>query len=244
MKSKTLMGIIMIIIGAAIMIIGIIMVASKDKNAEQSSIMVTINNDGSGYQEYNKDLSSQDKSHKEQYHNMGSPSGQQYEESIVSPSKVKGNNFEDFVANLLADWRLSLITRTRDDASSAGVVPESSLNPDLHVRQKRNQGSIDYYLECKYRSKWDDGVVKFEKWQIDRYHEFQRKENRKVIIALGVGGSPSKPQTFMLVPLDSVRNQTIRKIDTKYVVQPNPSALIEYMNSYFTTVFDKAKEKK
>lgn len=239
------MGIILIIIGFAVMVVGIVMVASKSKDSQSNEVSTPIiaNNEASlpihsseaGTDQCIKSDKIEDSVVKE---------ASAINTQEIDPSKAKGNSFEDFVVNLLADWRLTLLDRTQDAVSSAGVVAESSKNPDLHVSQKRGNGTIDYYIECKYRSRWDDGKVHFEKWQIDRYHEFQRKEKRKIIIALGVGGTPSSPLTFMLVPLDSLKKSAVRKIDTQYVVQPNSSALIEYMNSYFTTVFDKAKSKR
>lgn len=159
-------------------------------------------------------------------------------------NKTKGDAFEDFVVNLLADWRLKLLDRTQDHKSTAGVVAESSKNPDLHVEQKRGKGEIDYYIECKYRSRWDKGAVNFEEWQLNRYRQFQRSQRRKVLVALGVGGSPSSPATLRIVPLDSLVNNSIREIDTKYAVQPTSSGLVEYMDRYFTDVFKAAKGKK
>lgn len=52
-------------------------------------------------------------------------------------NKEKGNAFEDFVVNLLADHRFTLLERTQDAVSSAGVYAQSCKNPDLHVQQKR-----------------------------------------------------------------------------------------------------------
>lgn len=161
-----------------------------------------------------------------------------------NPNKVKGDVFEDFVVNLLADWRLKLLDRTQDHKSTSGVVAESSKNPDLHIEQKRGKREIDYYIECKYRSNWDNGKVIFEDWQLDRYRQFQRSQRRKVIVALGVGGSPSSPSTLRLVPLDSIKNNYIREIDTKFAVQPKTAAFVEYMNTYFTDVFKVTKERK
>lgn len=158
--------------------------------------------------------------------------------------KAKGDAFEDFVVNLLAEYRFRLLDRTQDAVSSAGVIAESCKNPDLHVQQNRGKSEIDYYIECKYRSHWTDNVVTFEEWQIDRYRQFQRDNHRKVIIALGVGGTVDAPNTFRLVPLDSMRNNKIRKIDTKYAVEPTPSALYDYINNYFTRVFRKTKTDK
>lgn len=158
-------------------------------------------------------------------------------------NKDKGDAFEDFVVNILADWRLSLLDRTQDKKSSAGVIAESSKNPDLHVQQKRGKGSIDYYLECKYRSHWNEGAVTFEEWQLNRYRQFQRSHRRKVIITLGVGGTPSSPATLRLVPLDSIKTNSIREIDTQFAVSPTSSALVDYMDNYFTGVFKKSKKK-
>lgn len=170
-------------------------------------------------------------------------STQSTEEKIQS-SKEKGDFFENFVCNLLADWRLKLLDRTQDKVSTAGVVAESSKNPDLHIQQKRGNADIDYYIECKYRSRWHDGIISFEEWQINRYRQFQRENRRKVILAVGVGGSPSAPATLMLVPLDSLKNNGVRKIDTQYVVSSNSDAFVEYMNNYFSTVFKNARANK
>lgn len=165
-------------------------------------------------------------------------------ETSTDTNKAKGDAFEDFVVNLLADWRLKLLDRTQDHKSSAGVVAESSKNPDLHIEQKRGKSEIDYYIECKYRSRWDKGAVNFEEWQINRYRKFQRDSHRKVVVALGVGGTPSAPATLRLVPLDSITNNSIREIDTKFAVQPTSAALIDYMNNYFSSVFKASKERK
>lgn len=158
-------------------------------------------------------------------------------------SKEKGDAFEDFVVNLLADWRLKLLDRTQDRVSTAGVVAESCKNPDLHILQKRGKSEVDYYLECKYRSRWNNDEIEFEEWQIKRYKQFQRDNRRKVIIALGVGGSPSNPATLMLVPVDSIVNSSIRKIKTQFAIQPTSDALVSYIDNYFTEVFRKSASK-
>lgn len=166
-------------------------------------------------------------------------------ESKAKTSKEKGDEFEDFTVNLLADWRMKLLRRTQDKMSSGGVVAESCKEPDLHIEQKRGNSKVDYHLECKYRSKWTDNSVTFEDWQIKRYREFQKTQKRKVLIALGVGGLPSKPQTFMIVPLDSIKDNVIRKIDVgKYAVSPTSDGLAEYIDHYFDEVFASARGKK
>lgn len=164
--------------------------------------------------------------------------------AVEDYAHTTGGAFEDFVVNLLADWRLKLLDRTQDAVSSAGVVAESCKNPDLHVQQRRGKSNIDYYLECKYRSHWDGGKVTFEDWQVKRYRQFQYDNRRKVVIALGVGGKPSAPSTFMLVPLDSLKGYSIRRIDTEFVVEPTSSNLVEYMDNYFSNVFAATRSRK
>lgn len=231
--NKRNMGIILIVAGAILLVCGIVMVSANQHNAiepanTQPKVVVvgkhihdTITSPTAVKNSVSRSLES--------------------EEQTVDKSKEKGDAFEDFVVNLLADWRLKLLDRTQDAVSTAGVVAESCKNPDLHVQQKRGKSEIDYYLECKYRSQWKDGAVTFEDWQLDRYRQFQRDNRRKVIFALGVGGTPSAPASFMLVPLDSVKGTSIKQIKTEFAVEPSSSALVEYMNNYFSKVFSKAK---
>ena len=165
-------------------------------------------------------------------------------EGQAMTSKEKGDEFEDFTINLLADWRMKLLRRTQDKMSSGGVVAESCKEPDLHIEQKRGNSKVDYHLECKYRSIWTNEAVTFDDWQIKRYREFQKAQKRKVLIALGVGGTPGKPQTFMIVPIDSIKGNTIRKVDvSKYAVSPTSDGLAEYIDHYFDEVFASARRK-
>lgn len=232
--NKHNMGIILIVVGAILIISGIILISTKhnlpEYTAPEPQVVVV-------------EKHIRDTLIVSTVVEKSEPRPVQREQPTVDQSKAKGDAFEDFVVNLLADWRLKLLDRTQDAVSTAGVVAESSKNPDLHVQQKRGKGNIDYYLECKYRSRWNDGTVTFEDWQLDRYRQFQRNNRRKVVFALGVGGTPSNPATLMLVPLDSVKGNTIKQIETEFAIEPSPSALVEYMNSYFSKVFYKAKQK-
>lgn len=230
----------MIVLGATILIFGVVLVASKStKDKQPLKQNITTPTEAASKQEINEALAIQTNPDKRTGKALSKK-----EENSVESSKDKGDAYEDFVVNLLADWRLTLLDRTQDAVSSAGVVAESCKNPDLHIQQKRGKGSIDYYLECKYRSNWKDGKVTFDNWQLDRYRQFQRDNKRKVIFAIGIEGTPSAPSTFMLVPLDSIIGNSVKQISTQYAVQPNSSALVEYIDNYFTTVFEIAKNRK
>lgn len=236
---KKTMGIILIIIGVVLLIVGIVLLASKSNGIEEQQKEHNLQPEVVVEKEVHDTVIVQSVPEVRVVNDLPKKS-----EQLNDISKMKGDDYEDFVVNLLADWRLKLLDRTQDAVSSAGVVAESCKNPDLHVQQKRGKGSIDYYLECKYRSHWNDGQVVFDDWQLDRYRQFQRDKKRKVIFALGVGGTPSTPSTFMLVPLDSVNGNTIKQIYTQFVVQPTPTGLVEYMENYFSEVFEVAKERR
>lgn len=233
------MGIILITVGTVLIIIGIIVLTPKksiereELDAVNLATLTTIPSDTTSIKKTEADSILEQPEANPTIVTTHDP---------LSP-KEKGNQFEDFVADLLADWRVKLLDRTQDRMSPAGVVAESSKNPDFHISQKRGKTTIDYYIECKYLSHWNDDKIQFEKWQIDRYKEFQKDQRRKVLIALGVGGTPTNPQTFMLVPIDSIHKGTVRKIDTRFAITPTTDNFVRYMNNYFTAVFSKSKEK-
>lgn len=222
------MAYFLIIIGVVCAVSGFIMLSYSNSNSNPSEAIPQINNKS-------------DSTHPQVENTI---TEEFTDNNFELTAKEKGDAFEDFVVDLLADWRLSLLDRTQDRKSSAGVVAESSKNPDLHVRQKHGKSDIDYYLECKYRSEWKNGSVTLEEWQLERYRKFQRDNRRKVLIVLGVGGSASSPATLRIVPLDSIKGNSISEIKTKFTVSPNSEAFISYMDSYFDTVFAKSKTRK
>lgn len=245
------MGYILIFVGLIALISGVIIINHKDVDdvislaSESSKHSEIPTNEESSTRFQGKDGKDDVEIEREEVSNVANESiTETLNSHSVDTQKTKGDAFEDFVVNLLADWRLKLLDRTQDKKSTAGVVAESSKNPDLHIQQKRGKGTIDYYIECKYRSHWQNGEVSFEEWQLNRYRQFQRSNHRKVIIALGVGGSPSSPTTFRLVPLDSIKHNSIREIDTKFAVSATSSSLVDYIDHYFTSVFTTSKERK
>jgi hypothetical protein len=162
-----------------------------------------------------------------------------------TPEEIVGQSFEDYVVNFLADKRFTLLDRTMDRKTSEGVYAESCKNPDLHISQTNGSRSIDYYIECKYRSSWKSGLAEIKQYQIDRYKEFQRKEHRKVLFALGVGGKPEAPQTLMIVPLDSIKGAGIKQDWIgKYQIPQSSDGFYNYMASYFGKVFQVAADRK
>jgi hypothetical protein len=159
--------------------------------------------------------------------------------------EIIGQTFEDFVVNLLADSRFRLLDRTMDKKTSEGVYAESCMNPDLHISQAHKPKWLDYYIECKYRASWYQGQIKFEQYQVERYKKFQGSAQRKVLFALGVGGKPEAPKSLLIVPLDSLDNNAIKQDWIfKYSINATSDGLYNYMSDYFKTVFTNSKNNK
>ena len=143
MRRKN-MGIILIVVGAVLIVGGVVMVATKPDAAEQAAPQAEV--------VAVDDTIAKPVVVEKREARVAAPetpvakpetSVAEPEKAAVDQSKAKGAAFEDFVVNLLADWRLKLLDRTQDAVSTAGVVAESCKNPDLHVQQKRGKGEID-----------------------------------------------------------------------------------------------------
>jgi hypothetical protein len=242
---KRIMGIAFIIVGAVCLTIGIVCltqpthsVAASSGNSSasnncESEVHNGITHDGSSNSQSGHAVSSTDKSQQERYAT----------ESPKTHSEEIGQAFENYIVNLLADSRFKLLDRTQDIKSTAGVYAESCMNPDLHVEQKFSSRPIDYFIECKYRSRWFEGKVQFEDYQVKRYKEFQRKQHRKVLFALGVGGTPAAPQELMIIPLDQLVNGAVLESDhLQYRISSTSDDLYIYVESYFKQVFATKKK--
>ena len=71
--------------------------------------------------------------------------------------------------------------------------------PDLHIRHKLKNAVVEYFVECKYRSSWGEEGIDLS-GQFVRYRKAAKDRGLELFIALGVGGSPSNPDEFFIVP--------------------------------------------
>ena len=83
--------------------------------------------------------------------------------------------------------------------------------PDLLIRHRLEAGEVEYFIECKYRSKWDNGINLSDCY--NRYHFAAKDAGKELFVALGVGGSPADPEEFLIIPdrmvkLDKVLDPT------------------------------------
>lgn len=123
--------------------------------------------------------------------------------SETDPKEI-GNDFEGYIADMLKANSIVLKEWNQGTTSPEGAYAENELNPDFRVIQKSDRGSLEYWVECKYRTRLQREGFRLDDYQLKRYESIQRGSKRKIIIALGVGGSPKAPTNFYLIPLDTI----------------------------------------
>ena len=164
------------------------------------------------------------------------------EVEFLSRPEMLGRMFENFVVSLCSDKSRFKLIAWRGDKINGKVYALENLLPDLHLRHRLDVGEVEYYIECKYRSSWGDDGIDLS-GQFVRYHYAAKDRKMELFIALGVGGTPSDPDEFYLVPGRMIRLD--KKIDRDRFITclcPKDSeGLHTYINNYFNrTVFKNA----
>lgn len=128
-----------------------------------------------------------------------------------------GVAFENYVQSLfdMGDW--TIVRSTGDLSRKLGRKVESDSDPDFVMRDKGTDKVIA--VECKYRSgfhkgKNEYGILWAQEYQLKNYNIFREKERIPVFIAIGLGGTPSKPDHLFLVPLYCMR---YRFVSAEYI---------------------------
>ena len=135
------------------------------------------------------------------------------EVELISSSKWKGRKFEEFVVSLCSDKSCFTLLSWRSDKSTRELYPIDNLMPDLYLRHRSNDGNVEFYIECKYRSSLADDMLDIG-CQLDRYRQMiSENANHNFFIALGLGGHPSTPETFYLIPDEAISDDGIIYID-------------------------------
>ncbi len=124
-------------------------------------------------------------------------------------SKEKGDAFENYVISKF-NQKFFKLKDMRSDKGIKGFYPESNQYPDLLLEYKLS--SIKFAVECKWRADWwkrDDGEESID-WaggekKIQNYNEYAEKNNVPVFVAIGVGGTPDKPEQLFVAPLNALK---------------------------------------
>lgn len=164
----------------------------------------------------------------------------------MEDSKRKGNEFEDFVADILKANSLTIKEWNKGTVTDNGAFGENALDPDMLVIDRQTKINLEYWLECKFRSSIPSGGFELKDYQMNRYADRQRDSKRKVLVALGLGGSPDNPERFFIIPLDSLLR--FKHIPEKYIVKyqvedPKQNLKRHIRDYFFDAVFKKSEGK-
>ena len=160
------------------------------------------------------------------------------EEQEVLPAnanEIKGRRFEEFVVSLLCDKTKFRLLAWRSDKIYQNIYAQENLYPDLHIKHQLGHATVEYFIECKYRSSWNNGVIDLSE-QFLRCRNQAKSHNCELFIALGIGGSPSAPDEFLLIPARMIgynkRIEQHRFLPCHLV--PTPTNLHHYIKNYYS----------
>ncbi len=154
-------------------------------------------------------------------------------EGKQATSKEKGNDFEEFVIQKVGNIPGAALVSKNSDYHNGIVSAEENSEPDLKFRMFETPIAI----ECKWRSYFKDGqVIWAKKYQVDNYFKYQREAKQDVFIALGVGGSPSRPTKFYLIPLYRLtKNFATEEYISEFLVDVNSTLYFNPDKKLFAT---------
>lgn len=136
----------------------------------------------------------------------------QYVNDSMTPEELRYNQgelFQKYVIEMILakkeyfDW----IDTTRD-VKYGELYPKSNMNPDLIIKFKHEKYHWEENLavECKYRAGLKNNLVFIdEERKIINYKEFQKNQQIRTFLALGLGGSSSNPKNIFMIPIDEVK---------------------------------------
>ena len=153
----------------------------------------------------------------------------------VSKSEMKGRQFEEFVVSLCSVKSRFTLLAWRSDKIIGNTYAIENLLPDLHVRHRLSNAEVEYLIECKYRTALPDGILDLSS-QLNRYRRMgSAKAAIELFIALGIGGKPSNPESFYMIPSRMVKRDSIIHIKNfdKCLCQKTSEEFHAYMEQYF-----------
>lgn len=141
-----------------------------------------------------------------------------------------GAEFEKYIATLFPK-PYYVIKEWRSDKYHDGVYAESSKYPDFEINYSDNRYSIDFAVECKYRSAFYYNKIDWAKeHQLRTYREFAAEKDIRVFVVIGVGGDPFDPDNLYVVPLEQISATTLHKTELEDYRRYRRSPF--YMNRY------------
>lgn len=157
------------------------------------------------------------------------------EVEFVDHSTMKGLMFEKFVVRLTSDSTRFTRLNWSSDKFVDGLCFLDTLMPDLYLRHRLDSGTVEYYVECKYRSSLPDGTLDINS-QLNRYRRLISGSCNELFIAVGIGGTPSEPERFYVIPSRMIKKDMAIHIEnfTKCLCPQNPESFHNYISHYFS----------
>ena len=153
----------------------------------------------------------------------------QSETELIDWKRKNGLDFERYIVKLLPDDYKNL--RWTGDKYVDGRYDESSKQPDIIFDIELNK-VYSVAIECKFRmSFFEDLLVVARKEQLDRYREFQERNDIPVFLAIGVGGSGAHPEELFIVPLNAIKFPVVKKSYLKKFLKILDQKLFYYVKT-------------
>lgn len=133
------------------------------------------------------------------------------ETTVIDKSKEKGDNFEKYIVQKFSKKYFTIVEWAGDKYIN-GKYAETTLQPDLKIKFKYNDISVDFAVECKYRSDYyKNGIEWCSERQLQNYKKFAIEKNMIVFIAIGVSGLATEPNELYIIPLEEVQTNFLTK---------------------------------
>lgn len=197
------MGYILIIVGIAFLLAGGLLVCCKKESKQE-----VISRSASLHQDEDRDS--------QQAAQDPEPAPQ-----VEKSAKQKGNDFEGYIADIITQNGITVKKWNQGAVSPQGNMADDAKDPDFFVSQPHDTTGLEYWIEAKWRKSCGE-VFALKQEQFARYKAKQRESKRKIIVAIGVGGSPDKPKSVYFVPLDSMPDGKISVGQMRHYFLSNP----------------------
>ena len=154
------------------------------------------------------------------------------EETTPQPqteAQVKGRYFEGYILDRFNKKYFKLKT-WRSDKSHNGRYAETNRDPDMIFDFcMDNQEPVSFAVECKWRKSFQQGAIRWATdEQIEIYNKFSKEHQVDVIVAIGLGGEPSSPETVYVLPLRALKYSTAKEAYLTKFKREDPSKMFYY----------------
>lgn len=129
----------------------------------------------------------------------------------------KGLAFEKYIVEMFAiNKSFFTLQEWRSDKFHEGVYPASNRNPDLEYTYQAGNFIRRFSVECKYRTKAQNGNVHLMDDTKYKIYEAFHRTKMPVYIVLGFRGEPGNPAELFLIPFQFVKPEMSHNELTKF----------------------------